>query len=790
MMRKSGQLRILALVAPLVVVLFAPPGGHGQEAEQPVTGYIEIGGQQLWGNVTGRPDLPFQPALSQSKLNEYRQLADAFTLKSADMKILLGGGHFLHIQARSGVASSGFLNDQSYLVAIERPGSYVVQFRWDETPHIFSNTTQFIASESSPGLFTLDPSLRSSLIAVRTDPVAVGGIFDSLLAGLPPFDMSLRRDTATLGAHVTPTPDWALGFRFSREKEDGHRPIGTYSPGFELPEPIDYRHTRIQANAEYSKRKGGFQVGYLGSFFENKVHALVWELPFSDVDAFFSTSRGRIALYPDNSAHYLNFAGALDLSDSTRVMASVVPGWMRQNDPFLPFTINPALGSFSTVDSLPARSLQGSKQTLAMNYTLVSFPVQHLEITGRYRSYDYNNNTPSLFFPAYVILDIAPTSALGAPRINRQSVPYGFNRKTFELAATLDFSGNLFKVGYEFERYDREHRDVSQSDEHTIFSSVDLNLNKLILVRFSARHSDRDPDLYVESLANFRCPDGMIPGDPVCGIPNPGPGPFRQLEEFRRFDEAARNRNRVEASVQFDPLPSFGLSASWGTTQDDYHKSAYGVLNDISRYYTFDFDYSPRPEFAFFGEYTREKYSRRLRTRILCAATPGDCSIDSGQNNSPNNDWETSTHDHVDTWATGLDIYLPKANATLTSYYSLSAAYGSILATALGDSSLPGYLLDSSLVSCRFGGCTPQDYPDTKNRIHDFVVSFKFDVTRHISPKVEYRYERYDRVDWQSQLMRPYVFSLDPSSNQQVFLGVDNPSYRGHGLSFGAEYRF
>lgn len=771
MMRSPLQVRIFSLLAPLVGILLTPPAVSGQEPQQPVTGSIEVGGQQLWGDVTGRPDLPFQPDLSRSKLNEYRELTDAFTFKGADVKILLGEHHFLHVQARSGITRSGFLNDQAFLVTFEQPGKYLFQFRWDETPHIFSNTTQFIASESSPGVFTLDPSLRSDLIAVRTDPALVGSLFNSLLAGLSPFDISLRRETATLRAAVTPTPDWAFGFQFSREKKDGYRPIGTYSPGFELPEPIDYRTTSIETNAEYSNQKGGFQVGYLGSIFENKVDTLVWELPFNDVDALFVTSRGRIDLYPDNSAHYVNFAGAFDLGGSTRVMASVVPGWMRQNDPFVPFTINPGV----PVLDLPAQSLNGSKQTLAMNYTLVSFPVEHFEITARYRSYDYNNDTPSLLFPTYVILDIAPTNFLGPigeqGRLNRQSVPYEFNRKNLELAVNWEFLSNSLKIGYEFERYDREHRDVSQSDEHAIFSSLDLNPNKLTLIRFSFRHSDRHPNLYVENTDGFAS----------------GPGAFTQLEEFRRFDEAARERDRVEASVRFDPLPSFGLSGSWGTTQDDYHASLYGVLNDISRYYTFDFDYSPRPEVTLFGEYAREKYSRRLRTRVMCALGTGLCA---GDNDSPANDWESGIRDHVDTWTAGVDVFLAKGNVTLSSYYSLSAAYGSILATALGDSSLPGFLLDTTSPGCGFGGCTPGNYPDTKNRLHDVVVSVKFDLTSHISPKVEYRYERYDRVDWQSQLMRPYMFVVDPDSNQQVFLGADNPSYRGHVLSFGAEYRF
>src|ERR1035438_5296284 len=106
-----------------------------------------------------------------------------------------------------------------------------------------------------------------------------------------------------------------------------------------------------------------------------------------------------MSLYPDNTAQTVDFAGAFNLTKNTRVMASITPEWMRQNDTVIPFTINSGV---TGVPSLPAASLNGKKQTLAINFTLTSRPISNLELTARYRSYDYNNDTPTLFFSNYV----------------------------------------------------------------------------------------------------------------------------------------------------------------------------------------------------------------------------------------------------------------------------------------------------------------------------------------------------------------------------------------------------
>ena len=117
---------------------------------------------------------------------------------------------------------------------------------------------------------------------------------------------------------------------------------------------------------------------------------MTWDNPFvltQPVGAEVKNpTSGRSSLYPSNQAHYLALAAATNLTRYMRLQAIVSPGWLRQDERFLPYTTNEGdyrvwgtpEASCTTTASLPAANLEGSKQTLAMNFTLVSLPWKKL----------------------------------------------------------------------------------------------------------------------------------------------------------------------------------------------------------------------------------------------------------------------------------------------------------------------------------------------------------------------------------------------------------------------------
>ena len=538
-MRLMRQPVILVLLA----LLLAPRLLWGQEApakqEPPASrGSVEFGVRQVEGDVYGRPDLPFSPDVLTSKFNEYSDRRGGFVIRrfSVNSDDILGSKYYLNLKSQS-----TFYKNQSYLASFGQYGKFKVQFRYDEIPHIYTNTARMLYTQTSPGVYTLPLALKASLQAQSLSATAARDLPNFMVTqvvcgiAIPPATQppscseqfitpSILRKAGTGTVSYYLTPDWSIYGLFSRENQVGSRPIGlllnsspsataTSGAGAELPEPIDYFTNTVQAGTEYGKKAWGVQLGYLGSFFESNISQLVFDNPFraTNEDANDPLT-GRMALYPNNQAHYLNLAGASDVTKHLRFMATVSPGWLSQNDPFLPYTTNSAINTCGTgtqpcssLGVLPAPSLNGSKQTLAMNYTLVTLPWKKIQVKAAYRHYDYNNDTAVHHFtPAQGDVGVPSVTS---PTDNK---PFGFNKKNLELTANWFFGKkSSLKAGYEGEWFDRSYRDVEHSVEHSFISALDLSPRKDLFFRFAYRRSDREPEAYQNDAAN----------DPTTGLP-------------------------------------------------------------------------------------------------------------------------------------------------------------------------------------------------------------------------------------------------------------------------------
>jgi len=858
-MKLMRQPTILVLLALLLV----PSLLFSQEPPAPPShGSVEFGVRHVSGDVYGRPDLPFSPDVITSKFNEYGDRRSGFFIRKFYMNSddILGSKNYVTLESQS-----TFYKNQSYLATFGQYGKFKVQFRYDETPHIYTNTARLLYTQTSPGVFTLPLALRTSLQAqsASATPAATLPYFmaTQVVCGIaiPPATQppacsepfitpSILRKAGTVTISHYVTPDWNISGLFSRENEVGSRPIGlilnsspsasaTGGAGAELPEPIDYFNNTVKAGTEYVKKDWGVQLGYLGSFFENNVGQLVFDNPFrATLETASNPLTGRMDLYPNNHAHYLNFAGAFDLSKHLRFMASLGPGWLSQNDPFLAYTTNSAINTCgdgtqpcSSLGVLPAPSLDGRKQTLAMNYTLVTLPWKKFQVKAAYRHYDYNNNTR--------VHEFTPSQGdVGLPDVTspEENRPFGYNKKNLELTGNWFFAKrSSLKVGYEGEFFDRSHRDVKHSVEHSFISALDLSPRKDLLFRLAYRRSDRKPDGYQDMAAS----------DPTTDLPVACTSTSTVFTEeqrcHRRFDEAARLLNRADATVQYD-VQKFSFTGGFQTIQTDNNRPGgtnsptplnfltgaaattgayylYGALKDLSYIYSFDASYTLSPEVSLFAEYTHERYYKRMISRSRSPLSGTQTILTCSGCDTANNDWESTYHDIFDTYAAGVDLYLGK-KVYLTTYYSLAAGKGNVFSSALGDRTITtgpnGFALT--------GTSAAQNYPETTTRIHELAVVFKYKLAKNLMPKLEYRLQQFDNKDYQTSAMTPYMGCIgttaapvtgcpsatanvgipqpspfypgfvvgDTSAARYIFMGVDQPSYRVHVLTATVELHF
>ncbi len=874
--KRASQFAGLAVFALLLL-----PAAVCAEEQAPERGSVEFGVRYIWGDVYGRPDLqlgpstganpavapgclgcgtPFDPLLKTSKYNEYRDLRNGFFIRrfNATFDNLLNSKNYVSLQSQKTL-----YRDQSYLATFGQYGKFRIQFRYDEIPHVYTNTARTLFTETAPGVWTFPAVIRQTLQATSAAniPSVVAGT-NNQPGVVPQFNFitpSIIRKAGTASLSYNVTPDLNFNAMFWRESQNGIRPIGvilnsspsasaTAGYGVEIPEAISYFNNLVRVGAEYGKRSWAVQAAYIGSFFQNNINQMVVDNPFNFSLVGASTpQRAQVDMYPDNQAHYLNVAGATDVGKWLRLMASINPGWLRQNDAFLPYTTNTAItgcGDGINLGTQPCTSppalvpsLNGEKQTLAMNYTLVTLPWKRFQVKAAYRHYDYNNNTPVHTF--------TPTQGdVGGPTAtDNQGRATSFNRKNLELSGNWYFARrSSLKVGYEAEWMDRSHRDAEHSLENSVFAAADISPIKDLLFRLSYRYSSRKPDAYQDEAAS----------DPVTGdeIPCTDTTTVSFTEEqrcHRRFDEAARVRNRADGLIQYSPTSKLTLSAFAGTIQDDYNRQGdtnsptplnfltgsaattgpyflYGILKDISYNYGFGADYAVSPQLTLFAEYSHEHYYRRMISRNRAPTSGTQTILTCNGCDTANNDWESTTPELVDIWTAGADTYIGK-KAYFTTYYSLSAGWANTFSRFLGDPTILAPATTNRFVLV--GSSAAGNYPESVSRQHEVVAVFKYKLSKSLWPKVEYRYQQFDNRDAQTTPMTQYMgcvsgtttvagcpvpmftsasssptptFSPSPfypgfvvgdtSAARYLFLGVDQPSYRAHYIAATLEYHF
>ena len=154
--------RLTGLAFLMVFALLLFPAGISAQDKQTVQGSVDLGVRFATGEADGRPDLPFQPAFKSSQFNEYQDVRDGFYLRHADIKI----DNMLHTKNYFSLQSQSTLyRDQSYLATFGNYGKFKFQFRYDEIPHIYSDTTRTLFAQTSPGVWSYPALIRQQLQA-------------------------------------------------------------------------------------------------------------------------------------------------------------------------------------------------------------------------------------------------------------------------------------------------------------------------------------------------------------------------------------------------------------------------------------------------------------------------------------------------------------------------------------------------------------------------------------------------------------------------------------------------
>jgi MtrB/PioB family decaheme-associated outer membrane protein len=579
--------------------------------------------------------------------------------------------------------------DQRYAASVERPGHLKASFEWNQIPLFYSADTRTPFSGASPGTFRLNDALRGA--------VQNGGATTAVFASeSAPFDLRSLREIADARVSYRPAPPLDLKVSFSSTARSGSQPWGAslgQANAVELAVPLDHRTNDLNATAEWATERAMARLAYDGSWFRNDVESLVWDNPLRLTDLAAAPAQGRMALWPDSTAHTVSAVGSTVLPGRSRAFASVSVGSWLQDQALLPHTINTAI----PVIALSRTSAEAEARIVSMQYRLTSRPTPMLWLNGQFRFYDYDNRTPPFHVDQYVRVDSGTGTSLTGG-----SEPFGYTRRFADLDASVTpLRFVAFRLGYGREDDDRTFRFLDETTEHVVRASVDSSGLAWGSVRLQYDHSVRTGQGLDEQVLSD----------------------IGEQVSLRQFDISDRTRDRVTAIVQWSPVAAVGFNGSAAVGEEKRPDAAFGLQDNDLRTFTVGMDVSPQDMVTVGAAYGFEQYTTLQRSR---QANPGV------QFDDPTRDWSTDLDERVHTATAYVDLVEFAARNSVKVAHELVRSDG-----------LYRYLVPpgSTLV-------TPVQLPAVRNRLQRSSVDFRHTFTRNVVVGAMYAYDKYDVEDF------------------------------------------
>jgi MtrB/PioB family decaheme-associated outer membrane protein len=625
---------------------------------------------------------------------------------------------------RAGADNVGW-RDQRYFADYDQPGRFVISGLWDSIPQFYSVDTRTPYTTAPDGALVLDDAVQQAIQNGQ-------GNLNSWVPVATQFDLRERRDIGHVGVSATPTPRVDVTAAFTTTRHVGELPWGAsygFSNDVEVALPYDSRTNDFTVGAEWSNTRNMFHVAYTGSWFDNLDDTLMWDSPLRLTDSTSAPGRGRMALWPSNSAQTVSAAGYAKFARRTQLTGFLSYGIWSNEEPLQAFTINPTLPQFT----LPRASADADAQVFSTNLNLVSRPADDWRFSTRLRRYDYDNQTPHAEIAQFINYDTSvKASSTGGPET------YAHDRTTFSADATWTGLAPVAVIaGYTHNRSEHIFRIFEETGENVFTLTVDAVGSQWVTFRANYEFADKSGSGLDEAL-----------------LVQIGEQP-----SLRHYDIANRTRNRFTGQIDVVPNETLTLSASAGFGEDQYDDSYFGLQEATFRAVTLAVDYQqPNGGFGLGGSYDYERYAGLQRSR---SATPGAQAAD------PLRDWTTDSTERVHYFS----VYLrpPRFGRTETRFsYEYAHARGGYVYGVVQGGPLP----------------PPSQLPEVFNKLQELRADVRHRLSNRLAATFSYLYEPFRVFDF---AFDPSVINgiAQPSS---LVLGYVYRPYTAHSAVVGLMY--
>ncbi len=619
--------------------------------------------------------------------------------------------------------------DQEFRGRYDRIGKLSLSGSWQQIPQFYSVDTM-TPYTGTGGTLVLDDATQG---AIQNGQAKL----DAYIPLAPAFELRERRDIGRFDVVATPKPNLDVTASVTTQKHSGELPWGAgfgFSNDVEVALPYDSRANDFTIGTEWTNARNMLRVAYSGSWFDNLAPTLTWDNPLRLVDGpvadgSSAPGRGRMSLWPSNSAQTVSFAGYTKLARKTQVTGSFSYGLWSNDEPLQPFTINAALPQFA----LPRAATEGEAHVFSTNLSLTSRPSTDWRFSARVRNYTYDNLMPATSITNMVSYDNSVSETpTGGPDL------YAHSRTTFDGDATwTKLMPFAVTVGYSHNGNGYDARIVESSGEHVFRVSADAVGTSWLTFRTQYEFGDRTGSGLDETQLTA----------------------IGEHPRMRHYDLADRTRNRFTAQADIVASEAWTFSVATGIHKDDFSNSFYGLQESIGRNFSLAADFQRPNGLGVGGSYNIERYGGLQRSH------EGDSST--AQFNDPLRDWTADATETVNYFS----IYAnpPRIGRTeIRLAYDFSYAEGNYLYAIPAGSPIP----------------PPNQLPNVFNKLQQLHIDVRHRLSSRLAASLSYLYEPLSIYDF---AFDPSVVNgiVQPSS---LVMGYVYRPYTAHSTVFGILY--
>lgn len=534
-----------------------------------------------------------------------------------------------NISAQRRIGNSGYLDLSGDNLGLDSrqvrlltglPGTFALELIYDEIP------TWLQESGQSP--YSGDTVLD---LPTAWTPNATTGTMADLQASLHDIDFMTKRRTFGFNASYQQSANLSYEWDFQRYTKKGRRVLGlALGDAFAttraalLPVGVDQENNtaRFKLSFNQSRWQSAFNVQFAS--FKNNNDRVTWENAF---DAPGGVTQGQAALEPDNDMQQISAQGVYVLRENTVASASLALGRMRQNETYLPYTVNSAL----VPSTLPRTSLDGLVYTYDARMGLYSKINNKLNLEASYSQHEQDNETPRATY-TYVAAD---TNISG----DRSNLPYSFRQRLLQTRGGYRFDEqHKLSLGYEYDIKNRTFQEVSSSSEHRLWGSYKGKVYKNTDLSLRLEHQDRQGDQYQ-------------------AVPEILPAENSLL---RKYNLADRVRDKAYITITSVASKKLNMGLLAELSQDDYDNSSVGLQQSKEQTYSANLSYQINTAASFIADFSQTRIQSTQAGSLAASVA----------------DWYADNDERIDMTSMGLLFHLPNNRVNVGIDYGYAYSVG------------------------------------------------------------------------------------------------------------------